>query len=75
MAPRVMRDSVQYAAGPPGRALSPRALAGLYAVAVVARVRRIPNWLPILVLFGEFVGRAAFFTLMLTSGSNIGNPF
>ncbi len=49
---------------------------GLVApLAVVARLRRIPNWLPILVLFGELVGRVAFFTLMLTSGGNIGNPF
>ena len=51
-------------------------LVGLVApLAVVARTRRIPSWLPVLVLFGEFVGRAAFFMLMLTSGSHIGNPY
>ncbi|MBL8095380.1 MAG: dimethyl sulfoxide reductase anchor subunit [Anaerolineales bacterium] len=41
----------------------------------VARTRRIPGWLPVLVLFGEFFGRAAFFMLMLTTGSNIGNLY
>ncbi|BCR03170.1 hydrogenase [Desulfuromonas versatilis] len=41
---------------------------------VLARTRRIPGWLPWLILLGEFAGRMAFFSLAATTAANIGMP-
>jgi DMSO reductase anchor subunit len=42
---------------------------------VLWRTRRIPAWLPILLLVGEVAGRMAFFVLNASTVSNIGNLF
>ncbi len=46
-------------------------LAALYVI----RGRRIPKWLPILLVLVELMGRTAIFALVETSGSNIGNLY
>jgi DMSO reductase anchor subunit len=42
---------------------------------VLWRLRRIPAWLPILLLIGEVTGRIAFFVLMATSAENLGQLY
>lgn len=44
-------------------------------LAVLIWQRRIPVWLPILLLIGEFSGRIIFFTLVVSSAANLGNIY
>jgi DMSO reductase anchor subunit len=37
--------------------------------------KRIPMWLPVLVLIGEFAGRIAFFALTVSSAANLGGMY
>lgn len=49
---------------------------GLLApLAVLWRAKRIPAWLPLLLLVGEASGRVAFFVLMATTVENLGKLF
>jgi hypothetical protein len=42
---------------------------------VLATARRIPIWLPVLLLAGEISGRIMFFTHVVHSAVNIGNLY
>lgn len=44
-------------------------------LAVLAWLRRIPAWLPLLILIGEFAGRIAFFALTVSSAANLGGLY
>ncbi len=45
------------------------------SLAVVWKSKRIPAWLPVLVLIGELIGRAGFFVDTLHMASNIGGLY
>lgn len=42
---------------------------------VLAWLRKIPAWLPLLILIGEFAGRMAFFALTVSSAANLGGLY
>jgi DMSO reductase anchor subunit len=42
---------------------------------ILWRLRRIPVWLPILLVVGEVAGRIAFFALNVSSAANLGNLY
>jgi hypothetical protein len=44
-------------------------------LAVLAWQRRIPVWLPVLLLVGEFAGRIIFFSLVISSAANLGGLY
>ena len=44
-------------------------------IAVLAATRKIPIWLPVLLLAGEIVGRIMMFTHVVHSAVNIGNLY
>jgi DMSO reductase anchor subunit len=44
-------------------------------LAVLAWLRKIPAWLPLLILIGEFAGRMAFFALVVSSAANLGGLY
>ncbi|SEA74976.1 DMSO reductase anchor subunit [Desulfuromusa kysingii] len=41
---------------------------------ILIRIRRIPVWLPLLILSGELIGRIAFFSLAVSTAQHIGMP-
>ncbi len=47
----------------------------LVSVLVVRRTKRIPVWLPLVLLVGEFLGRLAFFSLVVSSSANMGGLY
>jgi DMSO reductase anchor subunit len=44
-------------------------------LAVLAWLRKVPAWLPLLILIGEFAGRMAFFALTVSSAANLGGLY
>lgn len=44
-------------------------------LAVLAWQRRIPAWLPVLLLIGQFAGRIIFFSLTVSSAANLGGLY
>lgn len=44
-------------------------------LAVLAWLRKIPAWLPLLIVIGEFAGRVAFFALTVSSAANLGGLY
>jgi len=47
----------------------------LLPLGVLAWQRRIPVWLPVFLLIGEFAGRIIFFTLVVPSAANLGGIY
>jgi DMSO reductase anchor subunit len=47
----------------------------LLPLVILAWKKRIPAWLPVLLLIGEFAGRIIFFTLIVSSAANLGGVY
>lgn len=47
----------------------------LLPLGILAWQKRIPTWLPVLLLIGEFAGRIIFFTLVVSSAANLGGIY
>lgn len=47
----------------------------LLPLGILAWKKRIPAWLPVLLLIGEFAGRIIFFTLIVSSAANLGGIY
>ena len=47
----------------------------LLPLGILAWQRRIPTWLPVLLLIGELAGRIIFFTLVVSSAANLGGVY
>ena len=47
----------------------------LLPLGILAWQKRIPVWLPVLLLIGEFAGRIIFFTLIISSAANLGGVY
>ncbi|KAA3656163.1 MAG: molybdopterin-containing oxidoreductase membrane anchor subunit [Chloroflexi bacterium] len=47
----------------------------LLPLGVLAWLKRIPAWLPVLLIIGELAGRIIFFTLVVSSAANLGGIY